>query len=113
MQSLAQNCAHISRVNIREKYCTGLLLLANILYVFQSTGVENQQYNQYHHYPPPPGSPVQLTPVLLNSQVDRLADAAYELVCSLPPLEPKNQQLNNKRKMSKELEVGAARPPRL
>ncbi|XP_069978778.1 NGFI-A-binding protein homolog isoform X2 [Penaeus vannamei] len=72
--------------------------------LMKSTGVENQQYNQYHHYPPPPGSPVQLTPVLLNSQVDRLADAAYELVCSLPPLEPKNQQLNNKRKMSKELE---------
>lgn len=72
--------------------------------VFQSTGVEH-----HHQYPPPPGSPLQLTPVLLNSQVDRLADTAYELVRNLPPFEPKTQQQlnnNNKRKMSKELEVG-------
>ncbi|XP_066949778.1 NGFI-A-binding protein homolog isoform X8 [Macrobrachium rosenbergii] len=72
----------------------------------QSAGVENNNHHQYQNqYPPPPGSPVQLTPVLLMSQVDRLAEAAYNLVNSLPPLEPKNQQqLANKRKMSKELE---------
>nr|XP_053651688.1 NGFI-A-binding protein homolog [Cherax quadricarinatus] len=72
--------------------------------LMKSTGVENQ-YHQYHQYPPTPGSPVQLTPTLLLSQVDRLADTAYELVRSLPPFEPKTQQqLVNKRKMSKELE---------
>ncbi|XP_045133660.1 NGFI-A-binding protein homolog isoform X6 [Portunus trituberculatus] len=70
--------------------------------LMKSTGVEH-----HHQYPPPPGSPLQLTPVLLNSQVDRLADTAYELVRNLPPFEPKTQQQlnnNNKRKMSKELE---------
>ncbi|XP_050731093.1 NGFI-A-binding protein homolog isoform X8 [Eriocheir sinensis] len=70
--------------------------------LMKSTGVE-------HHlqYPPPPGSPLQLTPVLLMSQVERLADTAYDLVRNLPPFEPKPQQQlnnNNKRKMSKELE---------
>ncbi|XP_069174133.1 NGFI-A-binding protein homolog [Procambarus clarkii] len=75
--------------------------------LMKSTDVENHeyhQYHQYHQYPPPPGSPVQLTPTLLLSQVDRLADTAFDLVRSLPPLEPKTQQLTNKRKMSKELE---------
>lgn len=107
-KNIKLTCVYLSRVKLRErKICTGLLLLANILCVFQSTGVENHQY-QYHQYPPPPGSPLQLTPTLLLSQVDRLADTAYHLVRDLPPLEPKTQQLNNKRKMSKELEVGGA-----
>ncbi|XP_022250261.1 NGFI-A-binding protein homolog isoform X2 [Limulus polyphemus] len=49
-----------------------------------------------------PGSPISLTPVLVETQIQRLAEAAEMLVKTLPPLEPKPQ--NNKRKISKELE---------
>ena len=48
---------------------------------------------------------MQLTPELHPYQVERLSDAAHSLIQSLPPVEPKIQHLNNKRKMSKELEV--------
>ncbi|GAB6031952.1 hypothetical protein CHUAL_010334 [Chamberlinius hualienensis] len=49
-----------------------------------------------------PGSPLQLTPVLVESQIQRLAEAAEMLVKSLPPFEPKPQ--NSKKKICKELE---------
>ncbi|XP_022249152.1 NGFI-A-binding protein 1-like isoform X3 [Limulus polyphemus] len=49
-----------------------------------------------------PGSPISLTPVLVETQIQRLAEAAEMLVKTLPPLEPKPQ--NNKKKISKELE---------
>ncbi|XP_022238960.1 NGFI-A-binding protein 1-like isoform X3 [Limulus polyphemus] len=49
-----------------------------------------------------PGSPINLTPVLVESQIQRLAEAAEWLVKTLPPFEPKPQ--NNKKKISKDLE---------
>lgn len=50
-----------------------------------------------------PCSPVQLTPCLLESQVQRLASAAQRLSLHLPQLEPKPQ--NAKKKMCKDLEA--------
>ena len=52
---------------------------------------------------PSPGSPLQLTPVLVPNQIARLAEAAHHLVRSLPHLEPKAN--NAKKKMCKDLEV--------
>lgn len=55
---------------------------------------------------PHPGtstSPMQLQPVLVESQIQRIADAAAGLVKSLPDLEPKTP--NVKKKICKELEV--------
>ncbi|XP_076329121.1 NAB transcription cofactor mab-10-like [Tachypleus tridentatus] len=49
-----------------------------------------------------PGSPTNLTPVLVESQIHRLAEAAEALVKTLPPFVPKTQ--NNKKKISKDLE---------
>ena len=44
-----------------------------------------------------PTSPVSLTPVLLDSQIQRLSEVAERLVKSLPPLDPKkSQQRGNK-----------------
>lgn len=52
-----------------------------------------------------PASPVSLTPVLLDSQIQRLADAAESLIKALPPsLDVK--LTSNKKRISKELEVG-------
>lgn len=51
---------------------------------------------------PSPGSPLQLTPVLVPNQIARLAEAAHRLVRSLPHLEPKAN--NAKKKMCKDLE---------
>ena len=48
-------------------------------------------------------SPLQLTPVLIESQIQRIADTALALVKSLPDLEPKHPHL--KKKICKELEV--------
>jgi len=53
--------------------------------------------------PGPPTSPLQLTPVLVESQIQRIADTASALVKSLPDLEPK--QPNVKKKICKELEI--------
>lgn len=50
-----------------------------------------------------PASPVSLTPVLLDSQIQRLSDAAEALVKSLPAMDPK--LATNKKRISKELEV--------
>lgn len=50
-----------------------------------------------------PGSPTQPAPVLLQSQVQRLSDAAERLVATLPPLDPKPH--NIKKKICKNLEV--------
>jgi len=52
--------------------------------------------------PGPPTSPLQLTPVLVESQIARIAETAATLVKSLPDLEPK--QPNIKKKICKELE---------
>ncbi|XP_049964088.1 NGFI-A-binding protein homolog [Schistocerca serialis cubense] len=48
------------------------------------------------------GSPLQVTPVLLEAQVSRLAEAADALVRSLPHLEPRHH--NPKKKVCKDLE---------
>ena len=61
------------------------------------------QYFQSGDPPGPPTSPLQLTPVLVESQIARIADTAATLVKSLPDLEPK--QPNIKKKICKELEV--------
>merc|ERR1719244_79924 len=53
--------------------------------------------------PGPPISPLQLTPVLDETQIQKIADTAAELVKSLPDLEPK--QPNVKKKICKELEM--------
>ncbi|KFM74463.1 NGFI-A-binding protein-like protein, partial [Stegodyphus mimosarum] len=53
-------------------------------------------------YPQAPGSPTSLTPVLVDSQIQRLAEAADLLVKTLPPFDPKPQ--NNKKKICKDLE---------
>lgn len=50
-----------------------------------------------------PGSPLQVTPILLESQVARLAEVADMLVRTLPQLEPR--QHNAKKRACKELEV--------
>jgi len=65
-----------------------------------STGCEDQAYSG--DPPGPPSSPLQLTPVLVESQIQRIADTASALVKSLPDLEPK--QPNAKKKICKELE---------
>lgn len=52
---------------------------------------------------PSPGSPLQLTPVLLESQISRLADSARALVKNLPQFEPKPH--NTKKKICRDLEV--------
>ena len=57
-----------------------------------------------------PASPVSLTPVLLDSQIQRLSDAAEALIKSLPPMDPK--LATNKKRISKELEVRCLRTPR-
>lgn len=48
-------------------------------------------------------SPLQLTPVLVESQIAKLAEIAERLVKALPHLEPKAQ--NSKKKICKDLEV--------
>lgn len=54
-------------------------------------------------YPQGPVSPtLSLTPVLVDSQIQRLAEAAEMLVKTLPPFDPKPQ--NNKKKICKDLE---------
>ncbi|XP_021920371.1 NGFI-A-binding protein homolog isoform X2 [Zootermopsis nevadensis] len=50
-----------------------------------------------------PGSPLQLTPVLVETQIARLAEAADHLVRSLPQFEPKPH--NTKKKICKDLEM--------
>ena len=52
-----------------------------------------------------PSSPITLTPVLVESQIQRLSDVAEMLVKNLPPMDPKPQLGNNKKRISKELEV--------
>lgn len=55
-------------------------------------------------YPSLSTSPLQLTPVLVDSQIQRIAETASELAKNLPPfVEPK--QPHNKKKINKELEV--------
>ena len=56
-------------------------------------------------HPGPPTSPLQLTPVLVESQIQRIADTAGALVKSLPVSDLEPKQPNAKKKICKELEV--------
>lgn len=56
-------------------------------------------------YPGGPTSPLQLTPVLVESQIQRIADTAASIVKSLPVAELEPKQPNAKKKICKELEV--------
>eukprot|EP00092_Neocalanus_flemingeri_P007247 GFUD01007827.1.p1 GENE.GFUD01007827.1~~GFUD01007827.1.p1 ORF type:complete len:656 (-),score=121.96 GFUD01007827.1:1816-3783(-) len=55
-------------------------------------------------HPGPPTSPLQLTPVLVESQIQRIADTAGALVKSLPVSDLEPKQPNAKKKICKELE---------
>ena len=52
---------------------------------------------------PSSGSPQLPTPVLLESQIQRLAESAERVAKTLPSFEPRTQ--NSKKKVCKELEV--------
>lgn len=76
--------------------------------------IPTTELNNHHGYPgrplsaplasPRPGSPgLQLTPVLLESQINRLAEAARNLSRSLPSYQPRPH--NTKKKMCKDLEL--------
>lgn len=53
-----------------------------------------------------PASPVSLTPVLVESQIQRLAETAESMIRRLSPQESKDPKLsNNRKKYAKELEV--------
>jgi len=56
-------------------------------------------------HPGPPTSPLQLTPVLVESQIQRIADTASALVKSLPVSDLEPKQPNAKKKICKELEI--------
>lgn len=59
---------------------------------------------QTGEHPGAPTSPLQLTPVLVESQIQRIADTAAALVKSLPVAELEPKQPNAKKKICKELE---------
>jgi len=60
--------------------------------------------SQSSEHPGAPTSPLQLTPVLVESQIQRIADTAATLVKSLPVAELEPKQPNAKKKICKELE---------
>jgi len=61
--------------------------------------------SQSGDHPGPPTSPLQLTPVLVESQIQRIADTASALVKSLPVSDLEPKQPNAKKKICKELEI--------
>ena len=61
--------------------------------------------SQSSEHPGAPTSPLQLTPVLVESQIQRIAETAAALVKSLPVAELEPKQPNAKKKICKELEV--------
>ena len=61
--------------------------------------------SQSSDHPGAPTSPLQLTPVLVESQIQRIAETAAALVKSLPVAELEPKQPNAKKKICKELEV--------
>ena len=54
-------------------------------------------------YPPLSSSPLQLTPSLVESQIQRIADTAENMIKAMANVEPK--ALKNNKKVSKEVEV--------
>lgn len=74
-----------------------------------SPNSSNHHHHHHHHQLVAPPSPTallgsQTTPVLLESQVQRLADAAERLAANLRPLNPKPPS-GIKKKICKNLEV--------
>lgn len=69
----------------------------------EATTSAGQHYGDSNSPGQSPGSPLQLSPTLDESQIARLATSAKELVQSLPQYQPKAQTA--KRKTNKELEV--------
>ncbi|XP_074600400.1 NGFI-A-binding protein homolog isoform X2 [Brevipalpus obovatus] len=64
-----------------------------------SIGLVTNEYGQ-------PASPISLTPVLVETQVQRLAETAEAMVRRIAPLDPKDPKItNNKKKYAKELEI--------
>jgi len=61
--------------------------------------------SQSSDHPGAPTSPLQLTPVLVESQIQRIADTAAALVKSLPVAELEPKQPNAKKKICKDLET--------
>jgi len=61
--------------------------------------------SQTGDHPGPPTSPLQLTPVLVESQIQRIADTAGALVKNLPVSDLEPKQPNAKKKICKELEI--------
>eukprot|EP00095_Tigriopus_kingsejongensis_P000199 maker-scaffold41_size498431-snap-gene-2.11 protein:Tk00199 transcript:maker-scaffold41_size498431-snap-gene-2.11-mRNA-1 annotation:"ngfi-a-binding protein homolog isoform x2" len=60
-------------------------------------------------YPPMSTSPLQLTPVLVEGQIQKIADTAASLVKELPPTFD-TKQPSNKKKISKEVEMVLTMP---
>ena len=58
-------------------------------------------------YPPQSTSPLQLTPSLDDVQIGKIRDTAAAIVKTLPPTPVESKTPTNKKKISKELEVGA------
>lgn len=61
-------------------------------------------------HPGPATSPLQLTPVLVESQIQRIADTASALIKSLPVSDLEPKQPNAKKKICKELEIVLSMP---
>ena len=55
-------------------------------------------------YPPLSSSPLQLTPSLLEAQIQRIANTADNLIKAMSPT-VETKQLKNNKKVSKEVEV--------
>lgn len=69
----------------------------------EATTSAGQHYGDSNSPGQSPGSPLQLSPSLDESQITRLATSAKQLVQRLPQYQPKAQTA--KRKANKELEV--------
>lgn len=63
-----------------------------------------QQSGGSQDYPPTSTSPLQLTPVLVESQIQRIADTAASIIKNMPASFD-HKLPSNKKKISKELEV--------
>ncbi|CAG2108314.1 unnamed protein product, partial [Medioppia subpectinata] len=84
--------AHFSHTSV-----VTVLLRADTVVLIVSSAMMCSEYSQ-------PSSPITLTPVLVESQISRLSEVAEMLVKNLPPMDPKPQLGNNKKRISKELE---------
>merc|ERR1712001_511435 len=71
----------------------------------QQGGMPSPTYSQSGaDYPPLSSSPLQLTPSLVESQIQRIANTAETLINAMSPA-VEAKQLKNNKKVSKEVEV--------